>query len=199
MMKHKMTAWSTALLCSVLAVPAYAAEPVAGGDAVSNMPAAAAGVNMTSTATVEAIDVENRIVTLRNEDGEVFRQAVGDEVRNLAQVKVGDKVTVTYQVGLALALSPANDAGALRKRVETDSLSRTALGQKPGGTIRKTVEAEGVVEAIDAKARTVTLKGAEHTLKLEVDNAVDMSNIKVGDKVFAVYQESLAISVTPAS
>lgn len=198
-MKNLTIGWSAALLCAMLTTPAFAVETNEGMNALSNMPAASVGINMTSTANVAAIDVEHRIVTLRNEDGEVFRQAVGDEVRNLAQVKVGDRVTITYQVGLALALSPTNDGDALRKRVETDSLSRTALGQKPGGTIRKTVQAEGVVEAIDAKARTVTLKGTEHTLKLEVNKAVDMSNIKVGDQVFAVYQESLAISVKPAS
>lgn len=197
-MKNLTIGWSTVLLCATLAAPAFAADTNSDMNAVSEMPAAAAGINMTSTATVEAIDQKNRVVTLRSEEGEVFRQAVGDEVRNLAQVKVGDKVTITYQIGLAVALSHAADAGSLRKRIETDTLTRNDLGQKPGATLRKTVEAEGVVEAIDTKARTVTLKGAEQTLKLEIDKAVDMSNIKVGDKVFAVYQESLAISVKPA-
>ena len=46
-------------------------------------------------AVVEAINVQNRIVTLRSltHDSTLVME-VGDEVRNLAQVKVGDRVVV---------------------------------------------------------------------------------------------------------
>ncbi|MGO4999540.1 hypothetical protein [Oceanisphaera sp. W20_SRM_FM3] len=196
-MKNSKLGWSTGFLCAMLTAPLFAAEPAM--DAMSQKPAVSAGMHMTSTATVEAIDQENRVVTLRSEEGEVTRLAVGDEVRNLAQVKVGDKVSITHDMGLALALSPAAEAGALRTRVETDTLTRSALGQKPGATIRKTVEVEGTVKALDTTARTVTLQGAEHSMTLAVDPAIDMSAIKVGDRVDAVYQESVAIKVVPAS
>lgn len=198
-MKNSTLGWSAGLLCAMLTAPVLAAEPVGSMEETSAMPAASAGMHMTSTATVEAIDLDNRVVTLRSEDGEVTQLAVGDEARNLAQVKVGDRVKVTYDMGLAMALSPASEASGLRKRVETDTLARSAQGQKPGGTLRKTIEVEGVVQAMDSTARTVTLKGAEHTIKLAVDQAIDMSTIKVGDRVDAVYQESVAISVEPAA
>ncbi|ART82110.1 hypothetical protein CBP31_05285 [Oceanisphaera profunda] len=198
-MKNLKLGWSAGLLCAMLTAPAFAAQPMDGVNEGTEKPAVMAGMHMTTTATIEAIDLDNRVVTLRNEEGEVTQMAVGEEARNLDQVKVGDRVTATYNVGVALALSPADTANKLRERVETDTLSRAALGQKPGGTIRKTVEAEGVVQAMDATARTVTLQGAEHTIKLAVDESIDMSTIKVGDRVDAVYQESVAIKVTPAS
>ena len=198
-MKNLKLGWSAGLLCAMLTSPVFAVDPVTGVDAVSEKPAVSAGMHMSSTATVEAIDLDNRVVTLRNEAGEVTQMAVGDEARNLSQVKVGDKVKLTYDLGMALALSPASEAGGLRTRTETDTLTRSALGQKPGGTLRKNVEAEGVVQAMDPVARTVTLKGAEQTITLNVDPAIDMSTIKVGDRVDAVYQESVAINVEPAS
>ena len=42
------------------------------------------------TATVVAIDLQKRIVTLKGEDGEVRDIKVGEEAVNLPQVKVGD-------------------------------------------------------------------------------------------------------------
>lgn len=49
---------------------------------------------VTATATVEAIDLEKRVVTLKGQEGNVFDVAVGREARNLPQLKVGDEVTV---------------------------------------------------------------------------------------------------------
>jgi hypothetical protein len=46
------------------------------------------------TATVQAIDLNTRIVTLKGPKGEVRDIKVGEEAVNLPQVKVGDLVTV---------------------------------------------------------------------------------------------------------
>ena len=56
-----------------------------------------------------------------------------------------------------------------------------------------------MVRAINQEPRTVTFEGAEHTVTLAVEEDIDLSNIRVGDQVDALYQESLAISVEPAS
>ncbi len=197
-MKNSKIAWGAGLLWMMFTVPDSAVESAGSVDSGREMPAMIAGTSITSTAIVEAIDLDTRVVTLRTEDGEIISLVVSEEARNLPQVQVGDRVVVTYQIGLALALSPADAATGIRERVDTVTLDRTALGQKPGGTLRKTVRAKGVVRAIDPTARTVTLQGAEHTIKLGVDKGVDLSNVHVGDQVDAVYQESIAISVEPA-
>ena len=44
---------------------------------------------VTATATVVKVDQKNRIVTLKGEDGTVEDIEVGDEVKNLPQVKAG--------------------------------------------------------------------------------------------------------------
>ena len=120
----------------------------------------------------------------------------GDEVRNLAQVEVGDVVKIEFNVGLMLALQPVS--GELRERKEKVEKERAQLGQKPAGTVRKTVYARAVVRAIDLQARTVTLQGALRTVTLPVAEDVDLESVKVDDMVDAEYVESLAISVQPA-
>lgn len=197
-MKKSSVALAAGLLCAVFAAPVLAAEPAAAVDSQRELPAAMAVAGVQLTAIVDAVDLENRLVTLRTEDGEVMLLAVSEEARNLPQVQVGDRVVVTYQIGLALELSPADGASGIREREETVTLDRAELGQKPGGELRKTTRVKGVVRALDAKARTVTLQGAEHTLKLEVAKDVDLSSIKVGDQVNAVYQESIALRVESA-
>src|SRR5580765_2510888 len=74
------------------AAPAAPAAPVSG--TVSE------GL-VSATAKVKAIDQKTRHVTLQRSDGSELKFVAGDEVRNLAQVKVGDEVTVSYYESLA--------------------------------------------------------------------------------------------------
>ena len=59
-------------------------------EAMLERPSFSASQTMTTAAEVEAIDHETRVVTLRRVDGEEITFTAGDEVRNLAQVAVGD-------------------------------------------------------------------------------------------------------------
>ena len=55
-------------------------------------------------ATVEEVDAAKGHVTLKGPKGNVVPLTVGPEVRNLAQVKVGDQVRVRYAEALSLTL-----------------------------------------------------------------------------------------------
>ncbi len=195
-MNNKSTGIIFAAALSCLAASASVIATEQGAAADQDMPGLAAGGTLVVTATVEAINMQTREVALRHPDGTLEVLVVGEEARNLGQVKVGDKVTATYQVGLVMELAPA--AGGVRERVETVEAGRSELGQKPAAVVRKTVQAKGTVQAIDMKARTVTLQGALRTMTLPVADDVDLKNIKVGDSVYALYVESAAISVQPA-
>jgi Cu/Ag efflux protein CusF len=158
-------------------------------------PVAGSAASASAYFTVEAINQETREVTLKKEDGTVETFVVSEEARNLAQVKKGDLVVVTYEVGLVVALGPPGSAPA---RVENTEASRTPLGAKPGGVVRKTVAVTATVVGIEPSTRTVTLKGPRQTVELEVADSVDLSKVKVGDQVGAVYEEALALFVQPA-
>jgi DNA helicase TIP49 (TBP-interacting protein) len=178
--------------CSTSLVLAGEDAPTAQRD----LPSMTMGANTKVTATVEAINHATREVALRSPDGSLEIIVAGEEVRNLAQVEVGDVVKIEYSVGLMLALQPVS--GGIRERREKVEEERAELGQKPAGAVRKTVYARAVVRAVDLQARTVTLQGALKTVTLPVAEDVDLNSVKVGDMVDAKYVESLAISVQPA-
>ncbi|MEA3277276.1 MAG: hypothetical protein U9Q81_18745 [Pseudomonadota bacterium] len=58
------------------------------------------------TATVEDIDLEKRLITVKGPKGRVVTSQVGPKVENLDQVKVGDKVRVAYREALAIMVEP---------------------------------------------------------------------------------------------
>jgi DNA helicase TIP49 (TBP-interacting protein) len=183
-----------------MAMAFYSTSLVLAGEEASTaqreLPSVTMGANTMVTATVEEINYVTREVALRSPDGSLEMIVAGDEVRNLAQVEVGDVVKIEFNVGLMLALQPVS--GELRERKEKVEKERAQLGQKPAGTVRKTVYARAVVRAVDLQARTVTLQGALRTVTLPVAEDVDLESVKVDDMVDAEYVESLAISVQPA-
>ena len=62
---------------------------------------------VTVTATVEALDLNNRLVTLKGPKGNVVTFRVDEIVKNLPQVKVGDKLAITYTEALAISVERA--------------------------------------------------------------------------------------------
>lgn len=180
---------------SLAAAPVLAQQPAASAPAHEH-PAAGAVASSTVQATVEAVDLKTREVTLRKASGELVTLVVGEEARNLPQLAKGDIVTATYQVGLVVALGPPGKEPPVR--VDDTQASRTAAGQKPGGAIQQTVAVTATVVGIDTAARTVTLKGPKRTVDLPVGKDVDLTKVKVGDQVGAVYQESFALTVEAA-
>lgn len=153
-----------------------------------------AGEVLTATFTVRAVDLKQRLVTLRDKQGKMVTIQVGEEVRNLPQVKVGDRVTVKYHEAVALRINNDTTGGITAKK-ETLSGSRADLGQKPAGSVRNTIEILANVLAIDQKTRKVTFQGPERTLVVKAPADKDLSKLDVGDQVKLTYVEELAIAV----
>ena len=144
-------------------------------------------------ATVEAIDLAQREVRLKGPKGNVLPVTVGEEVKNLAELEVGDEVVAQYYQSLALSLAGADASLSLS---ETSEAVRAEPGEKPGAAVLRQVTAVARVDAIDAKASTVTLRGPKgNTVDVEVE-AEALRKVKVGDLVRAVYSEALAVSVS---
>lgn len=193
---HRNILIGLAIGLSLSASPIWAAE----GQTAEILPielTPEASATATTTAVVEAVNMETREVTLRREDGLVLTFVAGDHVRNLEHVQVGDHVITEYKVGLITSLTPAAEAG-IRKRVDTLAVGRAEPGYKPAGVVEKTIEATGTVKAIDMDNRMVTIQGPTRTVMLPVSEEIDLANVKVGDQVNATFRESLAISVIPA-
>jgi hypothetical protein len=148
---------------------------------------------VTATATVEAIDLEKRIVTLKRADGSVFDLEVGKEVRNLPQVKVGDEVVTKYYQSILVQVTKP---GAAEGSQVKETLARAKPGEKPAGVVAKQVTVNATVEKIDKKKMTATLKGPEgKVVDVKVRNPKNLENVNVGDQVVITYTEAVAISV----
>ena len=147
-------------------------------------------------ATVEVLDRKARTVTLKGPDGNRLTVFAGDEVRNFDQIHVGDHLEVRYTFGVVLQL--VKGGGGVRARIENETASRAAKGEKPAGTAVREVLVVADVVSMDKEKQTITLRGPERTVELQVRNREQFENIAVGDQVEATFTEATAISVKAA-
>lgn len=98
-----------------------------------------------------------------------------------------------YTEALAVAVF-LEEPGAIG-RTETIGVSRADLGQKPHGTIERTVDITARISTLDKTKRIATLTGSKYEVTLKVAEDVDLTKINVGDTVRVKYIESLALSV----
>jgi Cu/Ag efflux protein CusF len=148
------------------------------------------------TATVEAVDLDKREVTLKGPRGKVLPLQVGPEVHNLDKVKVGDRVAVEYLEALSLTLK--KDGKEVRGSKLAEGGARSAPGEMPAGVVAQQLEVTADVTAVDRKKQIVTLHGPNQTVDLKVRDPEQLKLIKVGDQVQAVYTEALALGLEPA-
>jgi ribosomal protein S17 len=150
----------------------------------------------TVTATVTAINQATREVTLKTADGQESSFVAGDDVKNLAQVKVGDQVTVKYAEALAYEVKKGGKAAGPQTAVVGKS---AALGEMPAGAVARQTTVTVLITAIDTKAPSVTFQGAGGKTKtIKVLHPEKLEGVKVGDTVEITYTEALAIKVEEA-
>lgn len=185
-----------------LALSLTAALPLtswAQGAAASAMVAKAPGARMAAgevevRAKVVELDRAARQVTLKGPKGKVVTVDVPPEVKNFDQVQVGDDLVVRYASAVLATLQPASNSG-IRERIESTSTMKAEPGAMPGAGAQRTVEVLVVVQALDRKAGTATLRGAKRTVTVQVPEGMDISKIKVGDEVRAVMIEAMVLNV----
>jgi hypothetical protein len=201
-MKTNKTATALLIAAALAGVTPLAAQNAPAGPAATQVAGvgpgkAAAAASVDVSATVTAIDAAKREVTLKRADGTLTTVAVGDEVRNFNQIKVGDTVHARYTRAVALELKKgAVDAGP--PKVEEEA-ARAPVGAAPAAAVAKKVTAIAEVTAVDAKKQLVTVRGPEgNEVDLEVTDPAQLQNIKKGDHVQVTYMESVAISVKPS-
>ncbi|HHQ4759073.1 hypothetical protein [Aeromonas hydrophila] len=188
-LKH---AWIAGLL-SLSTCLAQAAEVAAE---VTTAPGKANLVEAVSAqATVTAIDMASRKVSLKNAAGEAFDIVAGEQVTNLANLKVGDVVALRYLQMLDLEL--LKGTAGVRKRIVEVAAGKAEAGEKPGAGIGKKVTLYGDVIAVDKGQQTITVKGVDHTLVLKVHNPAQFALIAKGDQIKAVQTQAVGIGILP--
>ena len=148
-------------------------------------------------ATISAIDKATRAVTLKNAQGEELTVTAGPEVKNFAQMKVGDVVTVEYLRALALELRKGG--GLIVQRTEQAGGAAAKPGERPAGAVGRQVKVVADVVDLDPAKQTVKLKGPQRTVELHIADPEQFKRVAKGDQVEATFTEAVAIAVTPAA
>jgi hypothetical protein len=144
----------------------------------------------TAAMTVEALNLANRVITLRGPGGSLTMQ-VDERVKNLPQVSVGDTVSVVYYESWALALDGPGESAS------PTVIGSTGTAQMPAGFAARRTNIRATVAAIDAGKPSVTFRGAQGGLQ-EVSVAEDprvLARLKVGETYDVSYTENLAVVV----
>jgi Cu/Ag efflux protein CusF len=149
------------------------------------------------TATIAAIDAATRSITLKGAQGKEVTVTAGPEVKNFAQMKVGDQVNVAYIEALTLELKKGG--GMAVARTEQAGMAGAKPGERPAGLVGRQVTIVADVVDVNAAAQTVTLRGPQRTVELKVRDPEQFKRVAKGDQVEATYTEAVAVEVTPVA
>lgn len=148
--------------------------------------------DVTITATVQAIDLKKRIVTVKGGPKEqVVELKVDEKAGNLSRLKVGDRVVVKYIESVAVRVMKPGEVKV--KETETK-----VVVEGPGTEERQTT-VTATIQDIDRNTNNVFLKwpgGA--TVGMHVKDPKILEDVKVGDQVVITYTDTVAISIEKA-
>ena len=146
------------------------------------------------TATVMAVNQSTRMVTLKGPEGNSVTFKASDEVRNLAQVQVGDEVKFGYYESLAVRV--LKEGEAFPAAGENALMSRAKPGEKPGGVIGTETSVNATITAIDKAAKTANLKLEDgKSVTVTPRDPKNLDKVKVGDRLVITYTEAIAVKV----
>jgi len=149
------------------------------------------------TATVKAVDVPGRTITLQNKAGKAETFKAGPEIQRLEDIAVGDTVVIDYVQGLALEFQPPGSATVAPTAVATGG--RADKSQPPGAAATAGVTATVTVTAIDSVKRLVSFEGpGGNVYTVKAGPKIHLEKLKVGDKLLATYVEALAVKLEKA-
>ena len=118
-----------------------------------------------------------------------------DEVKNLDQVEVGDRVAVEYLEMVAMEVLPAGDT----EMTATAAAAKVSAppGEKPADAVIQETQVITVIAAIDKESELVTLKGPKGDTKtVKVRDPANLERVVVGDKVLITHTTAIAVVVT---
>lgn len=162
-------------------------------------PAREESLLVTVTASVEAIDLEKREVTLKGPLGNLTTFTVDPKVKRLKEFKVGDFVRADYYLSVAAELRRPTPEEEKTPFVLLEAAGKAPPGSSPAvGGLRR-FKVVTTIEGLDRPARTITVKGpAGNFLTARVDDPSRFTQMRIGDNVVLVCTEALAISLEKA-
>lgn len=181
------------VLASLIASSVFAAGSVVAQAPAKMLPLAAEAVVL--SATVDSVDVQKRIVVLRDANGNLAQMNVSKQVNDLDKVKKGDSFVIEHAQAIAVGLVAAPKGGKPGVSSVRSVVISGKGSAKPFEETTDTVYATVKISTIDAKSRVVTftLPSGEKQ-KVKVDKSVlGLEKFKAGDDVMVEFVDDTAI------
>jgi antitoxin (DNA-binding transcriptional repressor) of toxin-antitoxin stability system len=138
---------------------------------------------VTLSGTVETIDHTRRVVNIKTPDGKFQTIDVPPSAKRFDELKVGDKVTITYNNTVSARLKPPGEPSV-----------NTATGASTAASEERTMTA--TISAIDKSAQSITFTGPngwKHSRRVADPTVLD--KIKVGDQVNITGDTNVTVAV----
>ena len=153
-------------------------------------------------AKVTAVDMANRLVTIEGPEGNSVVIQVTDQVKNLPNVKVGDKVRIEYYRSAFVEIEKDASGGELGTEISAARVSAPE-GQKPAGAVGVEMVRRAEVVFVDPYQKFISFRSPDRGLrKISLKDTPELQHylkeLKKGDIVQVTYSEALAISLEPA-
>ena len=184
-MRLAFSAMILMLVCPILTTMAQSGATDEGIDAVEVVKA---------TATVEKIDLKTRKVTLVFDDGKKKTYKVDNRVQNLAQVKVGDHLEMSFTEEIAIVVGKSNESPGA---ASSEQVSVAPTGDKPGVVMVNTSAVSAQIVSVDAPNHRVTLldpDGKKKTIKVS-KKVTNLDTLKAGETVDMLMTDSTVIDI----
>jgi len=146
----------------------------------------------TVRATVVAVDLKTREVTLKGEDGKTFEVQAGSHVEHLDQIKPGDVVAATLTESVAFQVVKKGE----RPSGVSESVTKNA-GQS--GEVGRTMTTWFRIAAYDRDTHVLwvtTSKGLTKKITVQDPKAqAKLANLSPGNTVKVTYTQTLALTL----
>lgn len=191
-----MKMFSGLLCCLAVAAMTLLTGTATNAATVPSKKTAAQATSARLTTTVTAVDYTNRIITFKVNDGTLVEIEVSPTVKNLKQVKVGDRVTLDYLDTMALTVKKAG--GDKSARTASETVQVALHNQKPIKLKMRVMEVTATVDAINHENRVANLRlpngiVQSYFIPRHVKN---LETVKKGDQVTVRYTKAICIRIS---
>ena len=149
-----------------------------------------------STSTVEEVNSKDRLITLKDADGDMVTVKAGEEVRNFDQISKGDQVTVTYYQSTAVDVI----APGTRPKTEVGAaMARAEKGEKPAGKLVSQVRKTVKIISVDPYKKAISFRDESGWREVSMNRPElehYLEELKDGDTVEVIFTEAIAVSVS---
>jgi Cu/Ag efflux protein CusF len=151
------------------------------------------GVMETTTATIQKVDVHDRFVVLRGDDGSDVGVFAPPEFTRFGELRVGDRITITYYESTVFQVKRRHSPMPAVSEEVSAAENHSSL---PSATVSHQTTARVTVTKVDREASLITVVGRDgRAVSRRVQDPSHLDGVKQGDDIDITYTEALLASV----